>query len=154
MQSRRLDLQPTLMRARMLGEDLEDHLGAVEYACFELELEVALLPRAEVVVADDEVEGALQLELAQRIDLAHADEMRRVDLSTPLYVRADDFRARRACEVGELRHLHAHELGGRARQHYPDKVSPLSRRPGMDQSLSRLSRASASSKRESEAVTD
>ncbi len=75
----RLDLQPALVSPGVLGEDLEDHFCAVEHANLELELQVALLPRAQVVVADDKIECALELELAELIQLAHADEVGGVD---------------------------------------------------------------------------
>src|SRR4029077_20220872 len=55
-QARRLHLQPALVGPRVLGEDLEDHFRAVEHANLELELQVALLSRAQVVIADDQVE--------------------------------------------------------------------------------------------------
>src|SRR5207247_824669 len=54
MQPRRFDLQATFVRARMLGEDLEDDLGAIEHAGLDRQLEVALLARAEVLVASSE----------------------------------------------------------------------------------------------------
>src|SRR5690349_16599362 len=80
MQARRLDLQTAFVCAGVLGEDLEDDLGAVEHPRLDRQLQVALLSRAQVLVADDEVELALELQIAQGLHLAHADEMRRVDL--------------------------------------------------------------------------
>src|SRR5260370_5114 len=91
-QPRGLDLQPALVRTRVLGEDLEDHFGAVEHANLELELQVALLPRAQVVVADDKIECALELELAELIQLAHADEVTGIASSPALYVPPDALR--------------------------------------------------------------
>ncbi len=152
-QARGLDLQAALVGPCMLGEDLEDDLCAVEHANLELELEVALLSRAEVVVADDQIECALELEVAELIQLAHADEVGRVDPGAPLDVGTDDIGAGRPGEVGQLGHLLVNQLRGGSRQHQPDQVCPLARRP-RDQSLSRLSRAIASSRRASEAVTE
>jgi len=153
-QLRRLDLQPALVSARVLGEDLQDHLGPIKNSCLELALEVALLTRAEVLVADDHVEAAFQLHLTQLFDLAHADEVRRVDRAPRLNVSADDLRPRCARQVGELQHLVADQLGVRPRQEHPDQVCPLARQLGRDQSLSVLNRVIASSRRTSGAVTD
>ena len=90
------------MRARMQREDLEDDLGAIEHANLERALEVALLPRTQVFVAHEHVERALEHHLAQGVDLAGADEMRRLDLGTALQVRSNDFGAGRSRELGEL----------------------------------------------------
>ena len=65
MEPRGLDLETPLMRARVLGEDLEDDLGPVEDSGLECEFEVSLLPRAQVFVADDNVVLALNLQVAQ-----------------------------------------------------------------------------------------
>src|SRR5216683_3274216 len=67
------------LRMRLLGEDLENDFCAVEHADLELELQVALLTRTQVVVADDKIECTLELELAELIQLAHADEMCGID---------------------------------------------------------------------------
>ena len=134
MQPRRFDLEPALVRARVLGKDLEDDLRAIENPGLDLELEVALLARAEVFIADHDVEFALQLQVAQRSDLAHAEEMRRVDLGSPLHVGAHDLGPRSPREVGKLGHLVAHPLWSGARQQDPDEIRPLARTPGRDHS--------------------
>jgi len=72
------DLQASLMGARVLREDVENHLRSVEHPHLELAFEVSLLARAEVVVADNDVECALSAHLAKLVDLAHPNEMRRV----------------------------------------------------------------------------
>ena len=154
MESGGLDLEPSFMRPGVLSEDLEDHLGAVEDARLELQLEVALLPRAQIVVADNQVESAFHLQLAQLVDLAHADEVRGVDLGPPLHVGADDLDACGAREVGQLGHLLAHSFLSGARQEDANEKRPLTRAPGCDQSLSFLMRDIASSRRASGAVTD
>ncbi len=142
------------MRARVLGKDLEDHLRAVEDAGLQLELEVALLTRTQVVIADDEIEATFELELAQLLDLAHADEMRGVDSRAALHIRAHHFRPSGPREVRQLVHLLANQLRGRSRQQQPNQVRPLSRRLRCDQSLSCLSRSIASARRASGAVTE
>src|SRR5439155_16435851 len=134
MQPGRLDLETTFVGARMLGEDLEDDLGPIHHARLDLELEIALLARAEVLVADHHVELALELQVAQRGDLACADEVRRVHIGAPLHVGADHFGARGPREVGQLDHLLPHDLWRDARQQDPDEIRPLARAPGRDQS--------------------
>ena len=81
-----LHLQAAFMGASVLGKDLEDDLRPVEHPSLERQLEVALLARAQIFVADDEVELALDLQIAQRLNFAHADEMRGVDFLAPLHV--------------------------------------------------------------------
>jgi hypothetical protein len=120
MQTRRFDLQAALMGAGMLGKDLEDDLGPIEDARLDVQLQVALLSRAQVFVADDEVERTFQLHVAQRLDLAHSNEVRRIDLGPALHVGAHDLRTRGAGQVGQLGHLVAEGLGGRAREEDPD----------------------------------
>src|SRR3979409_1745932 len=102
MEPRTLDLQAAFMRARVLGEDVKDYLCPVERSCLELPLEVALLARAEVVVADDDVEAAFQLHLTQLVHLSHADEVRRIHSAAPLDVGANDLRSSCARQVREL----------------------------------------------------
>jgi hypothetical protein len=149
-----LDLQAAFMSARVLGEDLQDDLGAVEHPRLQLQLEVALLSRAQVLIADDKVELAFHLHGAQSFHLAHADEMGGIDLGATLEIRTDDFRSRCAREIGQLSHLFANKFGPGAGEQHPDEVSPLARGPGCNQSLSALIRVIASSSRASGAVTD
>ena len=119
-QPRCFDLKAPFMRARVLREDLEDHLGPVEHPRLQGELEVTLLARAQVFIAHDHVERAFLLHLAQCIDLAHPDEVRGVDIASPLHVGADNVRPGGAREVAQLRHLMANDLGSRARQQHAD----------------------------------
>ena len=58
---RQLDLKVRLVGPRVGGEDIEDHLGAVDDLDVELLLEVAGLGGAQVVVEDDHV-GLLGLD--------------------------------------------------------------------------------------------
>ena len=50
-----LDLELALGRVGVVGEDVEDHRGAVDHRHAERRLEVALLARRELVVAGDQV---------------------------------------------------------------------------------------------------
>ena len=99
MQARRLDLQAPFMGAGVLSEDLQDHLGPVEHPRLQRQLEVSLLSRAQVLVAHDQVEGALLPHLAQRLDLAHPYEMSRVDIASSLHVGSDHLRTGCAGEI-------------------------------------------------------
>jgi hypothetical protein len=63
-----LDLELSLGAVGVVGEDVEDHRGAVDHRDAERRLEVALLTRHELVVAGDEVRvlaADLILELSQ-----------------------------------------------------------------------------------------
>jgi hypothetical protein len=75
----------------------------------------------------------------------------RVDLAAALHIRTDHLGA---CELGQLCHLLLDQLRGSARKQNADEKRPLSRGPGVDQSLSFLIRAIASSRRASGAVTE
>jgi hypothetical protein len=55
LQLRELDLELALGRVGVVGEDAEDHGGAVDDGDAELLLEVALLARRQLVVAGDDV---------------------------------------------------------------------------------------------------
>ena len=154
MQPGRLDLQPALVGTCVLSEDLEDDLRPVEHARLQLQLEVALLAGTQVLVADDQVERSFDLHVAQRRDLAHADEVRWIDLGSPLDVRADDLGAGRSGQVGQLGHLVTDRLWSRTREQDADEIGPLPRAPGRDQSWSFLIRFIASSRRASGAVTE
>jgi hypothetical protein len=80
--------------------------------------------------------------------------MPRVDLAAALHIRTDHLGARGAGELGQLCHLLLDQLRRSARKQNADEKRPLSRGPGVDQSLSFLIRAIASSRRASGAVTE
>ena len=52
---RQLDLELSLCAVRVVGEDVEDHRGAIDHRHAERRLEVPLLARHELVVAGDQV---------------------------------------------------------------------------------------------------
>ena len=109
---RELDLQLALGRVRVVGEDVEDHRGAVDDRDAELLLEVALLARGELVVAGDDVgvgAGEQRLEL---LDLARPEVEVRVRLVAVLDELAHHGDAGRAQELAELREVVA--VGGDA----------------------------------------
>ena len=119
-----LDLQLAVGRARVDGEDVEDHGGAVDHRHPELLLEVALLARGELVVAGDEVRVRLLDQQLELLDLARPEVEVRVRLVALLDQLADDGDAGRAQQLLELREV---ALGQRS-----DDVGALLRaaRPG------------------------
>ena len=94
---RELDLELALGADRVLGEDVEDQLRAVDDARRERVLERALLRRVELVVDDEHVGPALGVERLQLLELALAD-VRLLIGSAPLLdeLRDRDRRARSA----------------------------------------------------------
>ena len=150
----RLDLQPALPSARVLGEDVEDQLRAVDHAQPQLALEVPLLAGAQVLVADQDVVADLVLGLPQLFDLALADEQGRLDLGPALDVRGDDFGPGRPAQLRQLRHLLGQRRLRGPWELHADQVGALLGRLRGDQSLSRRSLSIASSRRSSGAVTE
>src|SRR6266851_3918608 len=108
MQLRRLHLQAAFLGAGALGEDVQDQLGAVDHLDVELFLQVALLARGELFVEDEQVEVSLVLQRVQRLDLALADEERRVGFLPPLGIGADHDHAGRLRQLAQLEHLLFH----------------------------------------------
>ena len=90
---RQLDLEVSLVRPGVRGENVEDHLGAIDHLDLELSLEVAGLGRTEVVVEDDDVRLLGLDQRFQLLDLARADVGRDVDLLPFLQHGADDHQA-------------------------------------------------------------
>ena len=88
-QQRQLDLRLALLAGGVLGEDVEDHRGAVDGGAPEQLLEVELLGRRELVVEDDRVAVDLEGDLAQLLGLALADVVRRVGRVAPLHDPGD-----------------------------------------------------------------
>ncbi len=87
---RELDLQLALGRVGMVGEDVEDDRGAVDHRHVQFRLEVALLPRRELVVAGDQVRPAT-LDLALQLgELAAAEVAVGVGLRPHLHELAGD----------------------------------------------------------------
>jgi len=153
-QASSFDLQSSFMRAGVLGKDLEDDLGPIQHTGLDGQLQVALLAWTQVLVADDQVELAFKLQVAERLDLAPADEVRGIDFGPPLHVGPHDFDACRASEVSQFRHLVADRFGSCPGERDADQIRALPRGPGRDQSLSVPIRVIASCRRASGAVTE
>jgi len=105
MQLRRFDLQPPFLGARALGKDVQDQLGPVDHLDVELFLQVALLPRGQLLVEDQQVEVRFMLERTERLPLALPDEERGVGVLPPLRLGADHSQPRGARELSQLEHL-------------------------------------------------
>ena len=84
-----LDLELALRGVRMLGEDVEDHRGAVDHAHLQPVLEMALLTGSELVVAHDHLGADAVGVLLQLVQLAAAQIGRGVGTGTALHHRAD-----------------------------------------------------------------
>ena len=84
-----LDLRLALLAVGVLGEDVEDHRGAVDGRAAEQLLEVELLGGRELVVEHDRVAVGRQRQLAQLLGLALADVGGRVGGLAPLVDAAD-----------------------------------------------------------------
>src|SRR4029079_11202242 len=130
---RQLDLQPALVRARVLGEDGEDHAAPVDDLDLDELLERSLLRRRELVVGDEQVEAGLGLGGHELLGLALADVPVWVDMASVLPLGADDFGA---CGQGEVGQLGQRVLGipaGRLARVDGDEERLLGRRLELDQ---------------------
>ena len=99
---RQLDLQLAFQAAGAGREDVEDQLAAVEHLGVEPLGERSLLPRAQVLVDEDDA-GARRLDrLLQLLDLAFPDVRRGVDVADRLGERRHRLDARGAREPFQL----------------------------------------------------
>src|SRR5215467_1457616 len=113
------------MGSHMLGEDIEDQLGSVDHPYGELSLEVPLLPRAQVLVADHEVVMQVVALLADVSDFATPDKEGWFDLFSTLDVRGHYIATGGLSQLGQLPHLLVQHLMGRARELDTDEVGAL-----------------------------
>ncbi len=102
---RELDLELALGAHRVLGEDVEDQLRAVDHARVERVLEEALLRRIELVVDEQALGARLPVALLQLLELALADVRALRRAGAVLHDRADRLDARRAGELLDLGEL-------------------------------------------------
>ena len=129
----RLDLQAALSSAGVLREDVEDQLRTVDHPDLELLFEVALLPRAQVVVADQEVVLELRTPLLDLGHLAASDEDGGLDLVPVLDLDRDHLAAGGPGQLLQLSHLLLEQLGADARKQDPDQEGTLAPRSRVDQ---------------------
>jgi hypothetical protein len=98
-----LDLELALGRVGVVGEDVEDHRRAVDHRDAESLLEIALLPRRELVIGRDHV-GVRRLDLALQLrQLALAEIEVGIGLRAPLDQLAGGGHARGAQQLLQLR---------------------------------------------------
>ena len=107
---------------RVLGEDVEDQLRAVDDARLERVLERPLLGRVELVVDEQHVGAGVRVERLQLLELALADVRARVRLRAVLDELADGLDARGARELAELAEL---LLGVDALREHGEQEAPL-----------------------------
>ena len=96
----------------MLGEDVEDHGGAVDHRHAERLLEVALLARLELVVGNHHVGVGLLDRLLQLRQLALAEVAVRIGLRAALVKVAGHRHAGGAQQLAQLRELGLLRPGG------------------------------------------
>src|SRR5581483_436865 len=102
LQLRELDLQFAFVRARALGEDVEDQSRAIEHAALQELLEIALLARRQLVIEDRELGPGRRREIGDLLRLAAADEETRIGDLTAAADDAGDLRAGRQRELPEF----------------------------------------------------
>ena len=124
---RQLDLELALGAARVLGEDVEDQLRAVDHARLEQVLEPPLLARDELVVDEQRLGVRIRECTLQLVELSLADVRGRIGTHPRLHERRDGIDARRPGQLADLGEL---LLGiGSLRQHGDDEPT-LRFRPG------------------------
>jgi len=124
-QLRELDLRLALLARRVLGEDVEDHRGAVERAALEDALEVELLRGCELLVEHDGVGVDLLGQLVDLLGLALADERAGVGRAAPLHDTGHDVRAGGVDQLLELVERRVGVLLGRGRDGDADEHDAL-----------------------------
>jgi hypothetical protein len=98
-----LHLEPAIVRARVLGEDVQDQPASVDHLDREEPLEGLLLTRRQLVVSNEQVESRLRLRGHQLLRLALADVPVLVEVAAVLPFRSDDRGSGRLGERDELR---------------------------------------------------
>src|SRR5690606_16921294 len=101
---RQLDLHLRLATGGVLGEDVEDHLGAVEDLQLRQALDLARLRRRELAVEHQQVRVLVERQRHRLLQLALADDRAVVGFGAPLDGRGGYGRARAAHQLGQLGH--------------------------------------------------
>ena len=109
-----LDLQLAVAGGRVLREDVEDELGAVDHPQLHALAEVARLRRGQVLVDDDEVDAAVEGAYREVVELARAEHGLGVDAGPVLGHRVDDVDPGRVGELAQLGEVDLHLAGGAA----------------------------------------
>ena len=100
-----LDLQLPLRGDGVLGEDVEDQLGAVDDACRERVLERPLLRRLQLLVDEKHLSAGARVCVLQLVELAFADVRPRIGACPVLHDVGDRRNTRCPRELSELREL-------------------------------------------------
>ena len=101
-QLREFDLKFAVVADCVLGEDVEDQLGAIDHAQIEPLREVSRLGRTDALIENHEVDTALERVDHEFLELARADDIARIDAIALLGDRVDDLYAGGARELDEL----------------------------------------------------
>ena len=128
-QERELHLRLALGAAGVLGEDVEDHRGAVDGRAAEQLLEVAVLRRRQLVVEYDRVRVEAPAQLGDLLGLAPPDEGGGVGRVAPLHDAADHVGTRAVHQPRQLVQLLVDHLLGQAGEDHPDENDPLPEGP-------------------------
>ena len=136
LQLRELDLQLAFARPRAPREDVEDQLRAVDDLAADLLFDLPQLRRRQLVVEDDDVDVGLGARRGERLDLAGAEEGRRIGLRPLLQHAQHDLGAGGLGQAGELVERALGVEPARAAGDQPDQRRALRR-------LSRVVRLSA-----------
>ena len=117
---RQLDLELALGAVRMLGEDVEDQLGAIDDTRLQLVLELSLLRRAQLVVDEQRLCAGGLVRLLELDELAFAHERPRIRPRSMLDRRSHGLHTGGPCELCDLVELAA--LVGAGSQHGHDEA--------------------------------
>ena len=94
--------QPSFVRARTRGENIEDHFGAIEHLDAQRALQIANLRGSKIVVEDDDVGVGRPNHQLQLFELSLAEIGRNVRRRAALGQTADNFRACGFHQAGEF----------------------------------------------------
>ncbi len=101
-QLRQLDLQLALVAVRTLGEDIQDQAGTVDHPALQEPFQVALLARAQRMVDEDQVGTAGVGRSLDLVQLAAADQGRRIRSVQARSDRRGDAGPSRAGQITEF----------------------------------------------------
>jgi hypothetical protein len=99
---REFDLEFAVVADCVLGENVEDQLGAIDHAQIEPLREVSRLGRAQDLIEDHEVDTALESMDHEFLEFSYTDDEARIHAITLLGYRIDDLYAGRLREFEEF----------------------------------------------------
>ncbi len=119
-----LDLEPAVPGARVLREQIEDELGAVDHPEIEAFAQVARLGGGEVLIEDHQVGVVLEGADHEILKPSRPDQELRIHPRPVLGHHLDDLHSRRARQFAKFADLHFHVVGAATRC-YRDQDRPL-----------------------------